>query len=65
MFFGARLNGIRFQEPELESLWWNFWLIKMHMALTDCSLMTLSQLSVSGKLTELHLLYAFVGKTAE
>ena len=35
------------------------------MELTDCCLLTLSQLSVSGKLTELHLLYAFVGNTAK
>ena len=50
---------------ELESLWCNIWLIKMHIELTDYCLMTLSQLSVSGKMTELHLLHAFVVKTAK
>lgn len=50
---------------ELESLWCNIWLIKMHMELTDYCLMTLSQLSVSGKMTELHLLDAVVVKTAK
>lgn len=37
----------------------------MHMELTDYCLTILSQLSVSGKMTELHLLCAFVVKTAK